>query len=226
MYQIMMNADKNLISTNTVRLYQREKLVDKIQFIFPKEYEGIDLKSCTAYLIYTNPMNEIYMEFLTISNDDYKDNYFTCVVPIDTKLTKYAGDVVMHVQFTKFDDELGDQVVLISNDDKITILTTQDYYQFIPDSVIDPITQKIAELDAKAKELDAVAEIYAENQVDDLTIDPETDKLYVTAGGERKGEGVYVVHNGDDGEDGVCDGTIIINNLPDDDEEDDENGGL
>lgn len=224
MYQIMMNKDKSLITTERIKIYQREKLIDKIQFIFPKEYNGQDMTTLIPQLIYTNPMNEIYVEMLQISQPDYKENYFTCVLPIDTKLTKYAGDIIFHVQFTKYDETIGDQIVLISGEDKINILTVQDYYQFMPDSIIDPITQKIAELDAKAKELDTIAQTYAENQVDDLTIDPETDKLYVTADGERKGEGVYVVHNGDDGEDGVCDGVIVINNLSDD-EEDDNQGG-
>jgi hypothetical protein len=223
MYQIMMNPDKALITTNRIKLYQREKLIDKIQFIFPKEYESQDLTKLSALLIYTNPMNEIYTELLQISQPDYKDNYFTCVLPIDTKLTKYAGDIILHVQFTQYDEDLGDQVVLVTGYDKMSISTVQDYFQFIPDGVLDPITQKIGELDAKAKELDAISQIYAENQVDDLEIDPENDKLYVTASGVRKGQGVSVVTNGDDGTlDGKQDGVIHINDIPDDDEIDDE----
>lgn len=215
MYQIMMNKDKTLITTERIKIHQREKLVDKIQFILPKEYNGLDLTTLIPHLIYVNPMNEVRVEALQVSNIDYKDNYFTCVLPIDTKLTQYAGDVIVKIQFTKFDQELGEQIFLITDEDKITISTVQDYYQFIPDSVLDPITQKIGELDAKAKELDAISQIYAENQVDDVEIDSTTDTLYVTAGGARKGKGVQVVHNGDDGTDGNIDGIIDINDLPD-----------
>ena len=217
MYQILLNTDKSLITTEKIRIYQREKLVDKIQFIFPKEYNGMDLSVFTASLIYTNPMNEIHTEVLTISNPDYKDKYFTCVLPVDTNLTKYAGDIIIRVQFTEYNEELGNQVVLITDVDKITVLTVQDYYEFVPDGILDPITQKIGELDAKAKELETIAQTYAENQVDDLELDAETDKLYVTADGVRKGEGVEILTKVDDGKiDGESDGIIDI----------DENTGL
>lgn len=211
MYQIMMNKDKSLITTERIKIHQREKLIDKVQFIFPIDYNGYDLRTFVPILIYANSVNEISMETLVISQEEYKDNYFTCVLPIDTKLTKYAGDIVFHVQFTKYDADSRNQLVLTSDEDKMNILLVQDAFQFMADEVLDPITQKIGELDAKAKELDAISQIYAENQVDDIEIDKETDKLYVTAGGVRKGEGVEILTKINDGDiDGVPDGIIDI----------------
>ena len=215
MYQILMNPDKTLITTEKIKIYQREKLIDKIQFILPKEYNGYDLLTFVPYIKYTNPMNEIFSEVLTVANADYKENYFTCVLPIDTKLTRYAGDVVLSLQLTKYDEEIGNQLVLQTSDDKITISTVQDIFNFVPDESLDAITQKIGELDAEAKALALISQEYAENKVDDLEIDNETDTLYVTASGVRKGNGVRVIHNGDDGEDGILDGVINIDTLPD-----------
>lgn len=215
MLQIFMSPDKSLTTTSSAKIYQREKLVDKIQFIFPKEYEGYNLKEFTPCLIYTNPIGEIHTELLLVSNDDYKENYFTCVLPVDTNLTKYAGDIILHVQLTKYDEETDQQYALTTGEDKITISMVQDIFEFVPDGALDVITQKIGELDAKAKALELISQEYAENQVDDLTIDEETDTLYVTANGERKGNGVQVIHNGDDGEDGVVNGIIDIDDLPD-----------
>ena len=71
----------------------------------------------------------------------------------------------------------------------------------------------LGEIDAKAKALDEISQTYAENQVDDLEIDSETDRLYVTASGVRKGSGVEILTEGDDGSvDGNADGIIDINN--------------
>ena len=215
MLQIFMNPDKSLITTNSIKIYQREKLIDKIQFIIPKKYLEYELLEFTPCLIYTNPIGEIHSELLLVSNNDYKENYFTCVLPVDTNLTKYAGDIILHLQLTKYDEEAGQQYALTTGEDKITISMVQDIFEFVPDSALDVITQKIGELDAKAKALELISQEYADNQVDDLEIDNDTDTLYVTASGERKGNGVRVVHNGDDGSDGILDGVIDIDALPD-----------
>lgn len=215
MLQIFMSPDKSLTTTNSIRIYQREKLVDKVQFIFPQMYEEFDLREFTPCLIYTNSIGEIRTELLTISNEEYKENYFTCVLPVDTNITKYAGDVILHLQLTKYDAETGQQYALTTGEDKITISTVQDVFEFVPDSSLDIITQKIGELDAQAKALAIISQEYAENKVDDVEIDNETDTLYVTASGVRKGKGVQVIHNGDDGSDGAVDGVIDIDALPD-----------
>ena len=216
MYTIYLNSDKSLITTEKINLYQREKLIDKIQFVIPKEYNGFNLLLFTPYLKYVDQMNIVHAELLTISNDDYKENYFTCIVPVDTNLTKYAGNIVIHLQLTWVDPDTLKQYVLTSGKDVICISPVQDLYEFVPDESLDVITQKIGELNAKAEALELISNTYTENQVDDLELDKETDKLYVTAHGVRKGDGVEILVGENDGElDGKSDGIIDINELID-----------
>lgn len=212
MYQIFMNTNKSLITTEKIKLYQREKLIDKIQFILPKEYEGYDLLTFVPYIKYTDQVNCAHTELLTVSNDDYKEQYFTCVMPVDTKFTQYAGDINLRLQLTKFDEELGAQVALTTEETVITISPVSDIYEFVPDKSLDIITQAIGEFDAKVRALEKIGNDYLDTQADDLEIDPETDRLYVTAKGVRKGEGVEILTGGDSGAiDGEKDGVLDIN---------------
>ena len=214
MYQILMNANKSLITTEKIKLYQREKLVDKIQFIIPKAYEGYDLTSFIPYIKYTDQVNCAHVELLEISNDDYKEQYFTCILPVDTKFTQYAGDIKLRLQLTKYDEDQGAQLALTTEETTITISPVSDIYEFVPDKSLDVVTQMIGEFDAKVRALEQIGNDYLDTQADDLEIDPETDKLYITAKGVRKGEGVEILVGGDDGKlDGVADGVIDIENI-------------
>lgn len=47
-----MNQDKSLTSSIKTTLYQREKLTNKIQFLFPQYYENLSLDECTETLKY------------------------------------------------------------------------------------------------------------------------------------------------------------------------------
>lgn len=215
MYQILMTADKNLITTEKIKIYQREKLIDKIQFIIPKEYDGYSLTDFIPYIKYVDQVNCVHSELLSISNEDYKESYFSCTVPVDTNLTQYAGEIKFRLQLTKYDEEKEQQLVLTTDETSVVISPVSDIYEFVPDKSLDIITQAIGEFDAKVKALEKIGNDYLAAQADDLEIDLETDKLYLTAGGIRKGEGVEITTGGDDGKlDGNADGVIVINDIP------------
>ena len=50
MYTILMDKHKQLVKTVETKLYQREKLTEKLQFLFPKIYNDIDLSEFTIIL--------------------------------------------------------------------------------------------------------------------------------------------------------------------------------
>ena len=64
MYTIVMNKDKSLQATKTTTIYQRENLVDKIQFLFPQQYDEFDFTTCTATLKYVDQANIPHAEIL------------------------------------------------------------------------------------------------------------------------------------------------------------------
>ena len=75
MYTFLLNKDKSLLATERIKIYQREKLVDKVQFILPQSYEDIDLtnKNVSIILKYVDQEGNAQSEFLVKDDELYKD---------------------------------------------------------------------------------------------------------------------------------------------------------
>ena len=73
MYTIIMNDDKSLRKGETVKIYQREKLVDKLQFLLPLTYQDFDLSGFTVTLKYIDQGNVAHAEILVPSEQLYQN---------------------------------------------------------------------------------------------------------------------------------------------------------
>lgn len=104
MYSIVMDKNKFLIKSCGITLYQGESLIDKLQFLIPKEYNGFDLGTFTAKVIYILPGNVSGSEDLSINKELYNDTHYSFTFPIDSKISTIAGDVTLHLTFLKIDD--------------------------------------------------------------------------------------------------------------------------
>lgn len=209
-----MTLDKKLLQVTKATIYQRETKVDKIRFLFPENYDGISLKDCTVVLKYIDPSNVAHSEILTIEEEKYKDK-LVAFLTVDTKLTRFAGDIEVRLTFNQVVDG-NQQEVLHTGTTIIPILPLSDYFEFIPEESLEAIDKKIGMLDNKIKELQTISEIYESEMVDDLTVDKSTNTLYVTANGVKVGQGVNTVVISNEKEiDGKDDGIIEINNIDD-----------
>lgn len=104
MYSIVMDKNKCLIKSCGITLYQGESLIDKLQFLIPKEYNGFDLGSFTAKVRYILPGNVSGSEDLNINKELYNDTHYSFTLPIDSIISTIAGDVTLHLTFLKIDD--------------------------------------------------------------------------------------------------------------------------
>lgn len=156
MYTIIMNNDKSLTTTVRTKLYQKEKLIDKIQFLFPLTYEGESLDAYIIRLEYADQNNIIHSEVLKMDSDNYpyKDLYFRCILPVDTNLTANAGDIVIRLSLTRVDASTGEQIVLHTGSETITISPIKDLYAFVPDESLEFADQLVGTLEAKIQALE------------------------------------------------------------------------
>lgn len=104
MYSIVMDKNKSLIKSCGITLYQGESLIDKLQFLIPKEYNGFDLGTFTAKVRYILPGNVSGSEDLNINKELYNDTHYSFTLPIDSIISTIAGDVTLHLTFLKIDD--------------------------------------------------------------------------------------------------------------------------
>ena len=127
MYTILMNNDKSLIASVRTTIYQRENLVDKIQFLCPQKYDDVNLADYVAVLKYVDQGNELHFEVLAKDSELYK-NRLRYILPVDTKLTRFAGNVsvrILFVQDISYNSLLnpvlktGDNIITITKDETI-----------------------------------------------------------------------------------------------------------
>lgn len=135
MYTIVMNDKKELITTKYATLYQKEKLADQIQFIYPQTCGLVDLSECIAVLKYIDIGNEAHSEILSKDSEPYKETKVRAVLPVDTELNRFAGNVSVRLVFMKMNPESmqleqkmmsGNVIITIEPVDAITESTEAD----------------------------------------------------------------------------------------------------
>ena len=179
MYTFLLNKDKSLLATERIKIYQREKLVDKVQFILPQSYEEIDLtnKNVSIILKYVDQEGNAQSEFLVKDDELYKDNYVRCELPIDTNITKFAGNITLHLTIIYLDVENQINQVMHSSETILTISPLKDMYVNINDKSLEIIDQKIIELQASIEAANILNESIDKNKADDLSYEDNTLQL-------------------------------------------------
>lgn len=213
MYTILMNSDKSLTTTVKTMLYQREKLVDKIQFLIPVMYQDIDLTNFNMVLEYTDQGNVSHAEILVKDAELYKENYLRYTLPVDTDLTRFAGDIIARITMTKVDADTLTQYSLHTSDVIITVSPLRDLYKFVPDESLGFVDQLVGVLDAKLEAMDKMSGIYSDTQVDDLSL-TEDGLLQVSSKGSVIGTGVHIaIPENDKDVDQIADAVIDLSVL-------------
>ena len=191
MHTIIMNDDKQLITSVRKIFYQRENMVDKIQFLFPEYYEDVNLTDCTVVLKYIDIGNVLHSEVLAKDSELYKGK-FRCILPVNTKLSMFAGNIIVRINFLKIDSETGQtSEVLKTGESVLTILA---------DNTIDcnsDITEKMIALQAKINEQERLVEELKATKADNIVLDNETHELHLTANDELIGNKISMNDFGD-----------------------------
>lgn len=193
MYTIVMRDNKMLETTVKTSIYQREKLVDKIQFLLPQTYGDLNIAECTAVLKYMDQLDVAHVEVLTMDDELYK-NMLRFVLPLDTKITQYAGDIKIRITLTHVDLETGVQQVLHTGATTITVKTMEDYFHFNPDKSLEFIDQLVGKIDSRIQFMQESLEFFGENKADDIirVDDDEGAKIQLTSDGNPIGNPVSI----------------------------------
>lgn len=210
MYTILFKSeDKSLQATVRTKIYQRESLVDKFRFLIPQTYNDVDLSDFAVVLKYLDQGNEAQTEILTREDELYKD-YYSYILPVDTNLTRFAGDITLHLTMSKVDMEEMKEYSLETGETTITISPLSDYYHFTSNKTFDVITQKVNELNVKLEAMDKMAAAYDTSKADNIKLDTESSELYLTSNGKTIGDKISLNDLGDEIADTTEDGLIKV----------------
>lgn len=204
MYTIIMDKYKNLNTTVRTTLFQKESLVDKIQFLIPPVYGDIEnVADYNAVLKYVDPNGNFHSEILACDSELYKD-YLRYTLTVDSKLTDVAGEVTVRITFIDFSENPDAPEVyrLETNSTTIRINKPDGFNDYVNAEDLEAYKAQIAKMNATIPT--------------DLEIG-EGENLHLVHDGEKIGEGVEVLQPTQfDDLDDEKDGIIDVDNLNED----------
>ena len=180
MYTIVMDKYKNLNTTIRTTLFQKESLVDKIQFLVPPVYDEIEnIADYNAVLKYVDPNGNFHSEILACDSELYK-NYLRYVLPVDSKLTNVAGTVTVRLTFIDFSEDPNEPEVcrLETNSTTLHVNKPDGFNDFVNYEDIEAYKAELAKLKGAMPT--------------DLEIG-ENENLHMVHDGVKIGEGVEIL---------------------------------
>lgn len=219
MYTIVLKKDKSLVATVRTTLYQRESLVDKLQFLLPQTYEDIDIVNGDYIVVmkYLDQSNVAQSEILEKDDDLYKD-YIRYVLPVTSKMTRFAGDIQIWLSVIGINtDDSVESEVLHTDSITVHINPLEDIYGFAPDESLQALDKRILELQATAKANNMILDSLDKNKADDIKLDLDEKSLYLTNNGVKTGTSITLNDLGDAIAENTEDGLISV--ITDDEED-------
>ncbi len=211
--KILMTSRKQLKITEDSKLYQKENIVDQLIFLLPVKYGEIELSNFTVTCIYLNPQGERKTELLTAEEELYKENFLMYKLPVDTEISKYNGIITLSLSCVWLDSDTMKQYVLKTGTVQIEISPIRDLYEFIPDSTLAVLDQKMLQLDAKIQAVEMIEEQLPSEIPNDLKLEGD-HKLHLSIDGNSIGEGVEVLTSVQDVDGTPTDGVIDLDKVP------------
>ena len=194
MYTILITDTNELVTSQRERIMQRSKLVDTLHFLTDQMYKGKDMTGFTVNMEYIRPISkERESEILTLSEELYKDK-LEYKLPIDTKLTKEAGDVEIQITFlaTEMDaDGNVSQYVRKTSPCTLTIIPIAEWSNVIADSALASVDQRLIQTSLMIHELEDMQQQMADDyskKADNLSL--EDNQLQLTSDGNKIGDPV------------------------------------
>lgn len=185
MYTILVQDNHSLVTTQRERIMQRSKLVNKMHFLVPTTYDGLDMTNTTVCLEYLKPISKEYKsEILTKSNELYKE-HLEYILPFDTELTREHGELEIQLTFTCVEmDEYGNvsQYVRKTEPSTITIVPISAWSDVIPDSALTALDQRLIKTDMQIAQMYDINMTLANAVPDDLIV--KDGKVYLSQNGQ------------------------------------------
>lgn len=223
MYTVLIQDDNSVIATVRQRIMQNSNLVDSLRIIVPKMYNNIDLSGCTAYLEYLTPINHRhnYVE-LEMADPEYETDYILYQISFDANLTSEVGDLKFYVHFIQVEmNEDGEVKTPVRQTDEffVPIIPIANWFSK-PEELLNTFDKKLIAQQEAIKAMADLQSTMSSDKIDDIKLDPDTNSIYGTSGGEKKGKGIDLSELGDAIANSTEDGMIVVNTYEADGEDD------
>ena len=199
MYTILLNEDNRLITTVKERIMQRSKLVDNLHFLVNPVYKGIDMSEFTVMMEYILPISRDYKTEILVKSDELYKEKLEYKLPIDTCLTREAGNIEVQLTFIKVSldaDGSPMQQVRKTSPVTVTIVPISAWSDIIADSALTALDQRLIQVDAMINAANEMNQYIYETKADNIYYDKDEQYIQLTANGTPIGDRIAWVNSG------------------------------
>ena len=186
MLYIKLESDKSLITTVYQAIYRGDNMSQNAIFLIPLEVDDIDIESAKVYLSYIRADGVADVVIMEPMDSLYHEAYYQYVLPINSKLSKYPGEVICWLQILS--GPASNATIIKSGEVVINILESKDIDNYLNDNQITALYQLQTRLEEQAKTMTAAVA----GKADNITYDENTRELQLLAGEEPVGDSVTV----------------------------------
>jgi hypothetical protein len=191
----LIGSDNSIQHTVKSPIIEKSNLVDSIQFICEKTYNGYDMAEFDLVLEYKLPISKTHrIVTLVLSDEAYKNNYLVYTLPsgeLTTAITQEVGDVEMTISFMKteldYEGNTLEHVRNLSSTATLKVLPLTSWFH-TSDEALSDLAAMYLENKKTTLALSEVANQLNASKVDGIKL--TNDTLDVTINGEISGNGI------------------------------------
>lgn len=196
-FTFLLNEDCSITATRREVIMQREKCVSEVWFLVPLEYKTAEnnMQLFNVVMEYILPISRRYNVVELVRDEEGYKDHLRYILPLDTNLSEESGDVELQLTFVYVGldaDGNGVQKVRKTMPTKLHITPVAAWSDIIPDSTLSALDQRIIKTQAQINELGYYAEVFSENQINNLKYNDVEETLQLMAGNKAVGDAVSV----------------------------------
>lgn len=204
MYVILMDEQKQLVTTYKKPIYRGENLVDVIKFLLPQSYCGMDLSDFKVTLQYIKFGVVNQEEELCLIDDPDFETKLCYTISIDSNFTKSWGKKEIQLKISKVDVDSETQQIMKTSPCIIWVFPSATVS--IDEDNEEETTFKIEKLES---DISIIKEIL-KTKGEDIVLDSKTGEIFLSVDGIKVGTGVTADDMGNAIAEHTADGTIKV----------------
>jgi len=191
MLYIKLESDNSLVTTVYQPIYRGDNMNQNAIFLIPLEVENVDIEAAKVYLSYIRADGVADVVILEPLTSLYKEAWYQYVLPINSKLSKYPGEVVCWLQI--FYGSASDPTVIKSGEVIINVLESKDIDNYLNDNQVTALYQLQMKMESSMETVHTAID----SKADGLTYDANSKQLQLLSGEETIGNAVTLSEEGD-----------------------------
>lgn len=190
MIYIKLCDDMELTITVNQPIYRGDNLNQNIRYLVPLMVGNVDMLTATVYLNYIRSDGTPDVVMLERQEEKYNESYFQYILPVSSKVSRYAGEVCTWMQICS--GPISNPVIAKSGECILRILESKDMDEYLGDRHVTALYQMQKKIDDGFSSVNGAIDALIAEKADNIIFNSEDSTIQLTANGVPIGDKVIV----------------------------------